>query len=66
MLLPILHEFQEQYGYIPDDSIPVIAQALNLSRAEVQGTIYHDFKTLPTGNHIVHICRAEACQASGL
>lgn len=66
-LLPILHDVQEQYGYIPDDAIPVIAQALNLSRAEVQGVIsfYHDFKTAPTGDHIVHICRAEACQAMG-
>ena len=66
-LLPILHDVQGQYGYIPDDAIPVIAQALNLSRAEVQGVIsfYHDFKTAPSGDHIVHICRAEACQAMG-
>ena len=66
-LLPVLHAIQQQHGYIPDDSIAVIAQALNLSRAEVQGVIsfYHDFKTAPTGNHIVHICRAEACQAMG-
>jgi formate dehydrogenase subunit gamma len=66
-LLPVLHAIQQQYGYIPDDSIAVIAQALNLSRAEVQGVIsfYHDFKTAPTGDHTVHICRAEACQAMG-
>jgi len=66
-LLPVLHAIQQQYGYIPDDSVAVIAPALNLSRAEVQGVIsfYHDFKTAPTGDHIVHICRAEACQAMG-
>ena len=66
-LLLVLHAIQQQSGYIPHDSIAVIAQALNLSRAEVQGVIsfYHDFKTAPTGNHIVHICRAEACQAMG-
>ncbi len=66
-LLPVLHAIQQQYGYIPDDSVAVIAPALNLSRAEVQGVIsfYYDFKTAPTGDHIVHICRAEACQAMG-
>ena len=66
-LLPILHAVQERIGYIPDSSVAVIARALNLSRAEVQGVIsfYHDFKTSPTGTHTVQICRAEACQAMG-
>lgn len=66
-LLPILQAIQEQNGYIPDPSVAVIARALNLSRAEVQGVIsfYHDFKTSPTGTHTVQICRAEACQAMG-
>lgn len=66
-LLPILHAIQSEAGYIPDDSVPIIATALNLSRAEVHGVIsfYHDFKTAPTGAHRVQICRAEACQSMG-
>jgi len=66
-LLPILHAIQSEAGYIPDDSVPIIATALNLSRAEVHGVIsfYHDFKTVPTGAHRVQICRAEACQSMG-
>ena len=66
-LLPILHELQSACGYIPPESVPDIASALNLSRAEVHGVIsfYHDFRTEPGGRHRVQICRAEACQAVG-
>ena len=66
-LLPILHELQETFGYIPDAAVPLIAQALNLSRAEVHGvfTFYHDFRHKPAGKHVLKLCRAEACQAAG-
>ncbi len=66
-LLPILHEIQHAVGHVPADAVPVIARALNLSRAEVHGVIgfYHDFHTAPRGRHRVQICRAEACQAVG-
>ncbi|WP_354685981.1 formate dehydrogenase subunit gamma [Cupriavidus necator] len=66
-LLPILHEIQDTQGYIPDDAVPVIARALNLSRAEVHGviTFYHHFRQQPAGRHVVQVCRAEACQAVG-
>lgn len=66
-LLPVLHAVQEKLGHIPADAVPMIARALNLSRAEVHGVInfYHDFRTSPPGEHIVHLCRAEACQAMG-
>lgn len=66
-LLPILHAIQEEVGYVPPESVPVIAEALNLSRAEVHGVIsfYHDFRTEPAGRHVVHVCRAESCQAVG-
>lgn len=66
-LLPLLHAVQEILGYIPETSVPVIARAMNLSRAEVHGVIsfYHDFRTQPGGRHTVQICRAEACQAVG-
>ena len=66
-LLPLLHALQEELGCVPDAAVPVIADALNLSRAEVHGviTFYHDFRRQPAGRHIVKICRAEACQARG-
>lgn len=66
-LLPILHALQEVYGHIPEAATPLIADALNISRAEVHGVIsfYHDFREVPAGRHVVKICRAEACQAMG-
>ena len=66
-LIPILHAIQEKLGYIPPESVPRIAEGLNLSRAEVHGVIsfYHDFRTEPAGRHVVHVCRAESCQSLG-
>ena len=66
-LLPILHDVQDALGYIPAHTVPVIADALNLSRAEVHGvvTYYHHFRAEPAGRHVIQICRAEACQAMG-
>ncbi len=66
-LMPILHAIQDTFGYVPRQAVPLIAQALNLSRAEVHGTIsfYHDFRREPAGRHILKLCRAEACQAVG-
>ena len=65
--LPILHAMQEAFGYVPQDAVPLIADALNLSRAEVHGsmTFYHDFRHEPAGKHVVKVCVAEACQAAG-
>ena len=47
--------------------MPLIAEALNLSRAEVHGvvTFYHDYRRLPPGRHVLKLCQAEACQAMG-
>lgn len=66
-LLPILHDIQAEYGHIPQDCLPQIARALNISRAEVHGVVsfYHDFREVPAGRHVVKLCRAEACQAMG-
>jgi formate dehydrogenase subunit gamma len=66
-LLPMLHALQEEFGYIDDAAIPLLAETLNISRAEVHGVIsfYHDFRRTPPGRHILHICRAESCQAMG-
>ena len=66
-LLPILHALQEEFSYIDDSTIPLLADALNLSAAEVHGVIsfYHDFRRTPAGRHTLRICRAEACQSMG-
>jgi formate dehydrogenase subunit gamma len=66
-LLPILHAVQASFGHVPREALPVIADRLNLSRAEVHGvmTFYHDFREAPAGRHMLKLCRAEACQAMG-
>src|ERR1700683_5208069 len=65
--LLILHALQDAFRYVPEPAIPMIASALNLSRAEVHGvfTFYHDFLHEPAGRHVLKLCRAEACQAAG-
>ncbi len=64
-LLPILHDVQAAFGYVPAEAVPFIARALNLSRAEVHGVVsfYHDFRHEPAGRHVLKLCRAEACQS---
>jgi formate dehydrogenase subunit gamma len=64
-LLEILHDVQGRLGFVPEEVLPAIALALNLSRAEVHGvvTFYHDFRRAPAGRHVVKVCRAESCQA---
>lgn len=67
-LLPILHDVQHEFGYVAPELVPVIADALNLSRAEVHGVIsfYHDFRATPATKPVIKLCRAEACQARGV
>lgn len=66
-LLPILHDLQKELGHVPASAVPVIADELNQSRAEIHGTIsfYHDFRDRPPEKPVVKLCRAEACQARG-
>jgi formate dehydrogenase subunit gamma len=66
-LLPVLHDVQKTLGHVPPAAVGRIAQALNLSRAEVHGviTFYHHFRSEPAGRHVVSICQAEACQSMG-
>src|SRR5262245_4271187 len=66
-LIEILHKLQEALGCVPEAAVPPLADALNLSRAEVHGvvTFYHDFRREPAGRHVLKMCRAEACQAMG-
>ena len=66
-LLPVLHAVQEVLGFVPREVVPIIAEALNLSRAEVHGVIsfYHFFRPVAPGQRILQVCRGEACQAMG-
>ncbi|MGK7654189.1 formate dehydrogenase subunit gamma [Roseovarius sp. B08] len=66
-LLPILHALQENFGHIPQPAMQMIADRLNITKAELYGVIsfYHDFRKAPAGRHVLKICRAEACQAMG-
>jgi formate dehydrogenase subunit gamma len=65
--MPMLHALQAEFGCVPLDAEPLIAAALNISRAEVHGivTFYHEFRRTPPGRHMLHVCRAEACQSVG-
>ncbi len=65
--LPVLHALQEAFGFIDKRNIPLIAAALNISKAEVHGVIsfYHDFRGARPGRHVLKLCRAEACQSMG-
>lgn len=66
-LLECLHALQHTFGYVPKETVDIMADGFNISRAEVHGVIsyYHDFKTSPQGRKVVRICQAEACQAMG-
>ena len=66
-LLPVLHAVQTKLGHVDAADVPVVADVLNLSVAEVHGvvTFYRDFRRAPGGRVTVRICQAEACQAVG-
>ena len=64
-LLLVLHAVQKEFGHVPEEVVPLIADGLNLSRAEVHGVLsfYHYFRRAPCGTHVIQVCRAESCQA---
>lgn len=66
-LLPMLHGFQDALGWVPQEVVPLVAEALNLSQAEVHGVIsyYPHFRADPPGRHVLQICRAESCKSCG-
>ena len=67
-LLPSLHDVQKAFGHVSEDAMRDIAQALNLTRAEVYGVVsfYHDFRKEAEARPILKLCRAEACKARGV
>jgi len=67
-LLPILHAIQDALGHVPEEAQPLLAEALNISRAELRGVVsfYHDFRANPPAARVLRLCRAEACQSMGV
>ena len=67
-LLEILHDVQKASEFLTDEALRTIAQALNITRAEIHGVVsfYHDYKRKPQARQTIKICRAEACQAMGV
>lgn len=66
-LLPILHDVQEAFGYVPEEALPIIAKDLQITKAEAHGvmTFYHDFRAKPAGRKVLKLCRAESCKSMG-
>ena len=66
-LMPILHALQAEFGYVDPAVEPMVAEVLNITRADVHGvvTFYRDFRRSPPARHHLLLCRAEACQARG-
>jgi formate dehydrogenase subunit gamma len=66
-LIVMLHALQETFGYVDSEVVPVLAETLNISRAEVHGviTFYKDFRATPPGRSVIKVCRAESCQSMG-
>jgi formate dehydrogenase subunit gamma len=64
-LIEILHGVQAELGFIPPAAVPVLAQELNLSRAEVHGVVsfYHFFRHSAPGQQTIRVCQAESCQS---
>lgn len=64
-LIEILHGVQAELGFIPPAAVPVLAQELNLSRAEVHGVVsfYHYFRHSAPGQQTIRVCQAESCQS---
>lgn len=66
-LIPLLQKIQNEFGYIPPESIPIIARSLRLFPSQVQGVIsfYTQLYTQPRGRKIVRVCRGTACHVRG-
>lgn len=66
-LIPLLQDIQEDFGYIPEESIEPIAEVLNLFPSAVQGviTFYAGFSLMPKGKYVIRVCRGTACHVKG-
>ena len=66
-MIPLLQKIQTEFGYIPPQSIPIIARNLGLFPSQVQGVIsfYTQLYTQPRGRKVVRVCRGTACHVRG-
>ncbi len=67
VLLPVLEDAHDEYGFLPENVIKYIAQELNypLSLAFRLTTFYNAFSLVPRGKNIVRICMGTACYVKG-
>lgn len=63
----MLHDVQEELGYIPFTAMVKIADACGVSAANVYGvvTFYAQFTTEPKGKHVINVCMGTACYVKG-
>jgi len=66
-LIPILHEVQEEYGYLPIEVQKIISEKLNAPLAEIYGivTFYTQFLLTPRGKYSINVCLGTACYVKG-
>ncbi|MEK5445939.1 NADH-quinone oxidoreductase subunit NuoE [Paenibacillus sp. FSL R7-0331] len=66
-LIPVLHEVQDVYGFLPEPVLQVVSAELDLPMSEIYGvaSFYHFFSLTPKGEHVIHVCMGTACYIKG-
>ncbi len=66
-LIPILKCFQDEFGYLPEESMQRVAAFLKMPESAVFGvaSFYDQFKLVPTGRNVIKVCRGNACRVKG-
>ena len=66
-LIPILHEIQKEYRYLPREVLTYTATSLGIPPARIYGvaTFYSHFTLEPKGKYVIRICDGTACHVKG-
>lgn len=66
-LIPVLHEVQGLYGYLPEHVLQMVSEGLDISMSEIYGvaTFYSIFSLKPKGKYIIRVCMGTACYVKG-
>lgn len=66
-LIPVMHEVQNIYGYLPEEVLQLVSEELNVPMSEIYGvaTFYSIFSLKPKGEHIIRVCLGTACYVKG-
>lgn len=67
ILIPLLQDIQDRYGYVPEQSIDIISEELSIFPVDIYGilTFYAQFYTTPRGEHTIKVCQGTACHVMG-